>query len=75
MLRLDRIPDRTPRKLTVAIEPDLHDSLSIYARLYAEAYGDEATIETLIPHMLEKFIASDTGFKRARKALNARKET
>ena len=36
-IKLGRLPDRTPVKLTVMLSPDLHDALNDYARIYAEA--------------------------------------
>ena len=36
-LKLARLPDRTPVKLTISISPDLADALGIYAALYREA--------------------------------------
>lgn len=73
-LKLDKLPDRTPVRMTVALGPDLAAALTDYAAIYHEAYGEEEKPETLIPAMLEMFLASDAGFKRARKALptNAR---
>lgn len=70
-LRLARLPDRTPVRLTLALEPALADALGDYARVYARLYGIEEKPETLIPAMLETFLASDTGFRRARRDLKA----
>ena len=66
-LKLERLPDRTPVRMTVAFNPDLAAALADYQK----AYGEEEKPETLIPAMLEMFLASDAGFKRARKALPA----
>ena len=71
-LRIGQLPDRTPVKLTVSVDPDLAYALADYAAIYAETYGAEEKPETLVPVMLETFLASDAGFKRARKALHAR---
>ncbi|WP_343240238.1 DUF2274 domain-containing protein [Stenotrophomonas sp. G106K1] len=38
--------------------------LDHYAALHAQAYGEAVDAVTLIPHMLEAFIAGDRGFKR-----------
>jgi hypothetical protein len=35
-LRLPRLPDRTPVKITISISPDLHQALTDYAALYQE---------------------------------------
>lgn len=71
-LRIAQMPDRTPVKLTLSVEPHLASALSDYAANYAETYGAEEKLETLASVVLEPFLASDAGFKRARKALHAR---
>ena len=71
-LRIGQLPDRTPVKLTVSVDPALASALTDYAAIYAETYGAEEKPETLVPAMLEMFLSSDAGFKRARKALHAR---
>ena len=74
-LRLDKLPDRTPVRVTVSIDPDLAAALADYAALYHQTYGEEEKPETLIPAMLESFLGSDAGFRRARKALHAHAST
>lgn len=71
-LRIGQLPDRTPVKLTVSVDPDVASALIDYAAIYAETYGAEEKPEALVPAMLEMFLSSDAGFKRARKALHAR---
>lgn len=66
-IKLGRLPDRTPVKLTIHILPDLQRSLLDYAQHYAEAYGREEPITDLVPAMLAAFLASDPSFlKRTR---------
>jgi len=75
-LRLGKLPDRTPVKLTIAVDPDLHAALSDYAEIYAQTYDTAERIETLAPFMLEGFLNGDAVFKRARKQLHQpQKET
>jgi len=71
-LRLKKLPDTTPVRMTVAVEPELADALNDYAKIYSQSYGAEEKPEVLIPAMLELFLSGDAGFKRARRALNAR---
>lgn len=66
-LKLSKLADRTPVKLTLALDPDLHARLADYARLYQEAYGEPARIEDLAPAMLARFLDGDRYFRRARK--------
>ena len=71
-LRLDKLPDRTPVKITISLEPDLAAALADYTEIYRQTYGEEEKPEALIPAMLEKFLGSDAGFRRARKALHSK---
>ncbi|MGH1421609.1 MAG: DUF2274 domain-containing protein [Hyphomonas sp.] len=68
-LRLNRLPDRTPVRLSLSVDPGLAQALTDYAQIYQQTYGQKEKPEALIPAMLENFLASDAGFKRARKAL------
>ena len=70
-LRLDKLPDRTPVRLNLSVDPDLASALSDYAEIYRQTYGAEEKPEALIPAMIESFLASDAGFKRARRALHS----
>ncbi len=68
MLKLARLPDRTPVKITISVTPDLAHALGAYLSLYHTAYDDKATTTAdLIPAMLETFLASDKAFAKARK--------
>ena len=63
-LKLSKLPDRTPVRLTIQITPDLHQALNGYAALYAQAYGREETVADLVPAMLASFLESDRAFTR-----------
>ena len=65
-LKLAKLPDRTPIKLTIGLMPDLHQALIDYAALYAQAYGREEPVVELIPAMLGAFLEGDRAFARAR---------
>jgi len=67
MLKLAKLPDRTPVKITLTVTPDLARALADYAALYNRAYADKAEMADLIPAMLETFLASDRAFAKARK--------
>jgi hypothetical protein len=66
-LRIAKLPDRNPVKLTIAVMPDLHDALQDYARLYAETYGQADAMVDLVPAMLTSFLEGDREFQKARK--------
>ena len=67
-LKIGPLPDTTPVKLTIAVDPAVNADLELYASLYEEAYREKASVAALIPSMLQAFLASDTSFKKARKA-------
>lgn len=69
-LRIAKLPNLTPVKLTVSLEPEVHKMLEDYARIYGDCYGETVKPSELIPSMIAGFLATDSGFKRARKALN-----
>ncbi len=66
-LKLGKLPDRTPVKLTVTIAPSLNRALQVYAELYREIYGQAEPVVELIPYMLESFLASDRSYAKALK--------
>lgn len=68
-LKLGKLPDRTPVKLTVAISPDLKRALDDYAKIYCDVYGVDEPVSELVPHMLESFLAADRSFLKARSGL------
>ncbi|MEM9054632.1 MAG: DUF2274 domain-containing protein [Pseudomonadota bacterium] len=72
-LRLQQLPDRTPVRLSLSVEPALAAKLHDYAEIYRETYGTKEKPESLIPAMLETFLSGDSGFKRARRALQSHK--
>ncbi len=66
-IRLGRLPDRTPAKITILVSPELNHALADYAAAYQAAYGQAEPVAELIPAMLAAFLESDRGFARARK--------
>jgi len=63
-LRLGPLPRTESAKLTFACPATLKDELDRYAALHAQTYGEAVDAVTLIPHMLEAFMARDRGFRR-----------
>lgn len=66
-LRIAKLPDLTPVKLTIILNPNTHACLKDYAAIYAETYGEKVKPAELVPSMISGFLAADVGFKRARK--------
>jgi len=67
MLKLAKLPDRTPTRITITVNADLSQALCDYQRLYAATYGASEKVADLIPFMLEAFLDSDRAFAKARK--------
>lgn len=72
-LKIGAIPDRTPVKLSLSLSPDVHDALQDYASIHEKEFGQGAQAAELAALMIERFLASDTQFKRARKSLRQSK--
>ncbi|MBD1549672.1 DUF2274 domain-containing protein [Roseibium aggregatum] len=66
-LKLAKLPDRTPIRITITIDAGLNQALNDYQRLYAATYGASEKVADLIPFMLEAFLDSDRAFSKARK--------
>ena len=58
------LPKLESTKLTFACPVSLKADLDQYAALHAQAYGEAVDAATLIPHMLEAFMAGDRGFRK-----------
>lgn len=68
MLKLGPLTDDKPVKITVEIPADLHRDLIAYAEILGrEANRPPADPVRLIVPMLERFIATDRGFAKAKK--------
>lgn len=67
-LKLGKLPDRTPVKLTITITPNLQAALQAYAAIYTATYGVEESVSDLMPAMLATFLDSDRAFMRERDA-------
>lgn len=63
-LRLGPLPKVESVKLAFACPVSLKADLDRYAALHAQAYGETVDATTLIPHMLEAFMAGDRGFRK-----------
>ena len=67
-LKLGPLPDDKPVKITVELPAPLHRDLVAYAEVLACETGQPVTdpVRFIVP-MLERFIATDRGFARARR--------
>jgi hypothetical protein len=74
-LRLGPLPKIESVKLTFACPSSLKADLDRYAALHAQTYGEAVDATTLIPHMLEAFMAGDRGFKKPTTIRNSPQKT
>lgn len=68
-LKLGPIADDKPVKITVELPASLHRDLTAYAEILGRETGQPATdpVRLVVP-MLERFIATDRGFAKAKQA-------
>lgn len=64
-LRLGPLPKTETVKITFTCTVVLKAELERYAAMHSQAYGEPVDAATLIPHMLETFMARDRGFQHA----------
>lgn len=71
-LKLGPLPDDKPVKLTLELPASLHRDLIAYGEILGRESG-QAPVEPvrLVAPMLERFIATDRGFAKARRAERA----
>lgn len=65
-LRLGRLPRTEAIKFTFPCTAALKADLERYAALHTQIYGEPVDAATLVPHMLEAFMARDREFKKRR---------
>jgi hypothetical protein len=63
-LRLGPLPKTGSVKLTFSCAAALKAELERYATLHGQTYGESVDAATLIPLMLEAFMARDRGFRK-----------
>ena len=67
-LKLGPLPDDKPVKVTVGLPASVHRDLVAYAEILARDSGQAAAdpVRLIVP-MLERFMATDRGFAKARR--------
>lgn len=70
-LKLGKLPNRTPVKMTISVMPDFEEALRDYATLHSAQHGVASTPADIASGMVEQFIINDREFAKARAALNA----
>jgi hypothetical protein len=74
-LKLGDIRDDKPVKLTVELTAQVHRDLTAYAEILGAENGQTLEPAKLIAPMLERFMKTDRGFVKARRALRGNKPT
>ncbi|WP_048645300.1 DUF2274 domain-containing protein [Nitratireductor soli] len=72
-LKLGPLPDDKPVKVTLELPAPLHRDLIEYGRLLADAGNPPIEPARLIVPMLERFIATDRGFAKAKRQASSAK--
>ena len=72
-IKLQRLPDRTPVKMTIGVSPELAERLAAYAKAYEATYARRESVADLIPFMLASFLDSDREFARRQRTLSTAK--
>jgi hypothetical protein len=67
-IKLAKLPDRTPVKITITVSSELSRALISYAERYANAYNQVEPVAELVPFMLQAFLESDREFAKALKS-------
>lgn len=67
-LKLGPLPDDKPVKVSVELPAELHRNLVAYGRLLAERGKSPIDPVRLIVPMLERFMATDRAFAKARRS-------
>lgn len=67
-LKLGPLPDDKPVRMTISLPAEVHRNLVDYAEIHARETGTKAEPVKLVAAMLDRFMATDRGFAKARKA-------
>ena len=67
-LRIRALPDDKPVKVTIELPAAVHRDLVTYAEAVAAGSGQRIDPTKLIAPMLARFMATDRGFAKARRA-------
>jgi hypothetical protein len=74
-LKLGPLPDDKPVKVTVELPASVHRDLVAYAEVLGRETGQPVSdpVRLIVP-MLERFMATDRGFAKARRAAQSRRD-
>ncbi|OAF18808.1 DUF2274 domain-containing protein [Bradyrhizobium neotropicale] len=70
-LRIGSLPDDKPVKVTTELPASVHRDLVAYAEVLARDNGQRIDPAKLIAPMLARFMATDRGFAKLRRAVHS----
>lgn len=74
-LKLNALEDDKPKKGTVEFAAPVYRDLETYAEVLAQQTGKPVPDPMkLVPYMVERFMATDRGFAKMRRALHSRSQ-
>jgi len=73
-LRLGPLPKTETVRFSFNCTKALQADLEQYTALHAQTYGEAVDAPTMVPHMLEAFMARDREFRKRRSADGSRRE-
>lgn len=74
-LRLGPLPKTETVRFSFNCTKALQADLERYAALHAQTHGEPVDAPTLVPHMLEAFMARDRAFKRRRASHGSQRDS
>jgi hypothetical protein len=69
-IKLPKLPERTPVKVSISLGPELYRTVLDYIELHRETHGmtEAEPITEILPFIVREYLESDKGFAKARKA-------
>lgn len=61
-IKLGKLPERTPVKLAINVDPELNRVLARYREFYQATYHQDESIADLVPAIVHAFIHADKAF-------------
>ena len=76
-IKLPKLPERTPVKVALSLNPGLHQAVVDYAEYYRVTYGQTETesVAEILPFIVQDYLVNDRGFAKARKKHAAQNAT
>jgi hypothetical protein len=68
-IKLRKLPDRVPVKVSLSLSPELHQSVLDYAEMYRKTYGEQECepVTEILPYIIQDYLDNDKAFAKARR--------